>query len=171
MEKKLLTAKRPSTSAPKIPHASAQLLGVLDGVAARTIREVVSSATLIDLPGRSPIYTAGEKRNAVYVILAGRVKLSLPVGASKKKMVEILQTGQWFGARESLLRDHQMTSAETIGATTLASLPASAVRQATAARSRIRTEDIEPGIAPTPCVHARDVEFHNGPPTRHWLLH
>src|SRR5689334_15236869 len=102
---------------------------MLDGLASRTIGEVVSSATFVELPSPSTIYEAGEKSRGLYILLSGRVRLSLPLSASQKNVVAILEAGQWFGERESLLRDQTMTSAETIEPATLAHIPKNVVQK------------------------------------------
>ena len=122
-----LTGKRRAGRARRTPPSTADLPSVFRGVASASIQRLTSAAVMSDLPRRSVVYRPGDECTGLHVILSGRVKFSLPLSASKERVVAILGPGTWFGETALLLREPHGVVAETIQPTILALIPAQIV--------------------------------------------
>ena len=101
-----------------------QLFPLLDGAQPRTVRRFTSAATTIVLPRGAVIYRAGQPSTGLYVVLAGRVKLSLPLTRSRERVLALLESGAWFGENALLLATPHVNAASAVEPTTLAHIPA-----------------------------------------------
>ena len=101
-----------------------QLFPLLDGAQLRTVRQITGAAALVELPGRAVVYEAGQLATGLYVVLAGRVKLSLPLADSRERVVAILEPGTWFGESALVLGQGYSDTASIVEPTILAKIPA-----------------------------------------------
>jgi CRP/FNR family transcriptional regulator, dissimilatory nitrate respiration regulator len=106
---------------------TAELLALLNGVAPTTISQLRTAATTMALPARRVIYKPGDRSNCLYVVLSGRVKLTLPIPESKPRIVTLLGPGAWFGETALLLRERHAIGAETAEAVMLARISSATV--------------------------------------------
>ena len=101
-----------------------QLSPLLDGAQPRTVRQITDAATLVELPRRAIVYETGQLATGLYVLLDGRVKLSLPLADPRERVVAILEPGTWFGASALVLRQAYADTASTVEPAILAKIPA-----------------------------------------------
>ncbi len=101
-----------------------QLTPLLDGIDARTARRLTAAAGTIYLRRRDFIFKAGGPPTGLYVVLTGRVKLSLPLVNSEDRVLAILEPGTWFGDSALVLGHAHSESASMVEDTVLAHIPA-----------------------------------------------
>ena len=104
-----------------------RLLSLLDDTEPRTARCFAAAAKIVELPWRGVIYKAGEPSNGLYVVIAGRVKLSLPLANSEGRVLALIEPGNWFGESALILGTPHANTASAVVATTLAQIPAATV--------------------------------------------
>ena len=102
-------------------------MSLLNGVAPSTMRELGTAATTIALPPRRVIYKPGDPSNGLYVVLSGRVNLTLSISESKPRIVALLGPGAWFGETALLLRERHSIGAESAEAVMLARISSATV--------------------------------------------
>ena len=122
---KKLPATMPSLSgSPRSTTASEQLLALLQEAEAHTARALVAAARIIELPPLAIVYKPGQPSESLYVVIAGRVKLALPVSKSKEHVIRVVESGTWFGGITVILRKPHVLTASSIERSTLAQIPA-----------------------------------------------
>jgi len=121
------TRKSGAGSAAGTVRSTTALSAVFRGVAVTTIQRLTSAAVTSDLPRGTVIYKPGDECIGLHVILSGRVKLSLPVSASKERVIALLGPGTWFGETALVLGEPHRVAAETLQPTALAQVPAQTV--------------------------------------------
>ena len=73
------------------------------------LREVGKGKTILPLPNKQTIFSQGDAADAVFYILAGKVKLTVVSQHGKEAVVAILEEGAFFG--ESCLAGHTVRTA------------------------------------------------------------
>jgi CRP/FNR family transcriptional regulator, dissimilatory nitrate respiration regulator len=106
-----------------------QLSPLLDGVEPRTARRLTAAAKTLQLRRRDFIFKAGEPSSGLYIVLSGRVKLSLPLTKTEERVLEILEPGAWFGESALVIGQAHAGNASALEPTTLAQIPAAPVLQ------------------------------------------
>ena len=109
--------------------AKQQLFPLLDGVEPRPARLLTAAAKTFQLRRREFIYKAGEPSSGLYVVLSGRVKLSLPLAKAEEHVLAILEPGAWFGESALVIGQAHAGNASALEPTTLAHIPAATVLQ------------------------------------------
>ena len=100
-----------------------QLLSLLDDTEPRTARCFAAAAEIVELPRRGVVYKAGEPSSGLYVVIAGRVKLSLPLANSEERVLALIESGCWFGESALILGTPHANTASAVEPTTLAHIP------------------------------------------------
>ena len=98
------------------------------------------------LPQGSVIYKPGDECTGLNVILSGRVKLSLPLSASKERVIALLGPRTWFGETALLLGEPHGVLAETVQPTVLAHIPAQTVLLAVESGLVVRVNNVVSGV-------------------------
>jgi CRP/FNR family transcriptional regulator, dissimilatory nitrate respiration regulator len=100
---------------------------LFEGVKARTVDELAKSASEVMVARRSTIYAPGGECTGLHLIVAGRVKLALPLPDGGEKVVALISAGSWFGETALLLKQPHLVAAGAVQHSTLLHLPAQAV--------------------------------------------
>jgi CRP-like cAMP-binding protein len=79
------------------------------------------------VPRRSTVYGPGDECTGLHLIVAGRIKLALPLAEGGEKVVALISAGSWFGETALLLRQRHVIAAGAVQHSTLLHLPAQAV--------------------------------------------
>lgn len=97
------------------------------GVKARTVEELAKVATEILVPRRNMVYVPGSECTGLHLVVAGRIKLALPLPEGGEKVVALISAGSWFDETALLLRQRHVIAAGAVQHSTLMHLPAQAV--------------------------------------------
>jgi CRP-like cAMP-binding protein len=100
---------------------------LFQGVKARTVEELAKCASEISVARRSTVYVPGGECTGLYLVVAGRIKLALPLSEGGEKVVALVSAGSWFGETALLLRQRHVIAAGAVQHSTLLHLPAQAV--------------------------------------------
>jgi CRP-like cAMP-binding protein len=100
---------------------------LFQGVKARTVEDLARFATEVSVPRRSTVYVPGDECTGLHLVVAGRIKLALPVPEGGEKVVALISAGSWFGETALLLRQRHVIAAGAVQNSTLLHLPAHAV--------------------------------------------
>lgn len=101
-----------------------QLLAALEGTQLRTVRWLAAAATIINLRPGAVIYKRGDPSDVLYVVISGRVKLSLPLANAEEHVLSLVERGHWFGESALTLAKIHANNASAVTRTTLAHIPA-----------------------------------------------
>jgi CRP-like cAMP-binding protein len=118
---------------PKPPKGKASFketlagFSLFHGVKARTVEELAKAASEVSVPRRSMVYVPGDECTGLHLIVAGRIKLALPLAEGGEKVVALISAGSWFGETALLLRQRHVIAAGAVQHSTLLHLPARAV--------------------------------------------
>ena len=113
--------------ATKLSSDTAELASLLVDVGATTASGLAAASATMYVPRRTAIYTQGDKSTGLYVVISGRVKLSLPLPHSEERVVALHGPGAWFGESALLLNEPHLLSATTLEDCKLVHIPAAAV--------------------------------------------
>jgi hypothetical protein len=120
-----LPTRTPSpVGGPGSATAIEQLRVLLNEAEAHTVQALVAAAQIIEVPSRTIVYKPGQPSESLYVVVAGRVRLALPVSKSKAHVVRVVEAGTWFGAITVILRKPHVLTASSIERSILARIPA-----------------------------------------------
>ena len=106
------------------PTVTHQMMPLLAGVAPRTARRFLESVKTVRLRRGDSIFEAGDSSKGLYVVVSGCVKLSLPLAASRERVLAILKPGSWFGETSLVLGHAHTETAAAVQHTELAHIPA-----------------------------------------------
>jgi CRP-like cAMP-binding protein len=118
---------RPGTPSPTGPLASLGKLPLFQELDGEAVARLAASALDMRLPQGSILFRQGEAGAGVYLIIRGRVKLSLQTAGGDDKVIELLGPAESFGEVPVLLGERHMLTAETIEESTLVHLQKDAV--------------------------------------------
>jgi len=120
------TRKRVRVSA-GLPVDISQLRSLLNGLSPATVQDLTSATTTLELPHGANVYAQGDVCTGLHIVLAGRVKLTLPLSKSVPRVVALLGPGSWFGDGALFLREQHATGASVVERTALAHISAAVV--------------------------------------------
>jgi CRP-like cAMP-binding protein len=100
---------------------------LFQGVRARTVEELAKCATEVSVARRSTVYVPGDECTGLHLVVAGRIKLALPLSEGGEKVVALVSSGSWFGETALLLRQRHVIAAGAVQHSTLLHLPAQVV--------------------------------------------
>jgi CRP-like cAMP-binding protein len=101
-----------------------QLTSVLGGTQLPTVRRLAAVATIINVRRGAFIYKTGDRSDGLYVVISGRVKLSLPLVNGEEHVLSLIEPGQWFGESALTLGKVHANAASAAERTTVAYIPA-----------------------------------------------
>jgi CRP-like cAMP-binding protein len=119
---------KPDQSKGKVDY-KAKLAGfaLFHGVKTRTLDELAKRASEMSVARRSTVYVPGGECTGLHLVVAGRIKLALPLSEGGEKLVALVSPGSWFGETALLLRQRHVIAAAAVQQSTLLHLPAQAV--------------------------------------------
>ena len=85
----------------------------------RCVARLAKGAEQMDVRPRTVLYTPGQEAESMYVVLDGRVKLSLPQPNAPEKVVALVSPGQTFGEAAMFVDSPHMLCAESLSAARL----------------------------------------------------
>jgi CRP-like cAMP-binding protein len=122
----MMRKRRQSRQANSLKEAIAGF-SLFDGVKARTVDELAQSATEVTLARRSIIFEPGDDCTGLHLVVAGRIKLSLPLAEGDERVIALIGGGGWFGETALMLREKHLIAAATVESSKVLHLPARAV--------------------------------------------
>ena len=87
-------------------------IALFEGLTASQLQKVAALAVRSDHVGSQPIFKEGDRGEAMYIIISGKVRISKHLPGVGEEALAILETGQYFG--EMALIDDSPRSADAI---------------------------------------------------------
>ena len=87
---------------------------LFSGLVAGTLRRLVKGAVALDAAPGTPLFRSGEPCNGLYIVVTGRVKLSLAAPGNAEKVIALVGRGETFEESAAFLDEPHVLSAEPV---------------------------------------------------------
>ena len=113
-----------------------QAVPLFAGLAPKTLARIARSSIRLDVDAGTVLFTRGERSDGLYVVVSGRVKLSLPSDGHGEKVVSLRGPGEIFAEAAAFLNEAHLLSAQTLTRSTLLRVHKDAVPECMKADAR-----------------------------------
>ena len=102
-----------------------------------TLTRIAESAAVINLPRGTQLYRAGDRSPGLYVVVAGRIMVSVATPTGVRKVIELIGPGGDIGLAATVLGAPQAETADALTDTHLLLIPSEALLDSTAQGSEL----------------------------------